>query len=126
MSWPAARAALDARMAALPSLGASKIAWPNVALATQTALYYVVAFLPATVNPPLSGGNDHEQGIYQVSVFAPAGAGLGPALVQAQAVADHFNRQNLSGISCGVPTLAPALIEPDWVHIPVSIPFICL
>lgn len=125
MSWTAARAALDTRMASLPSLSTSKIAWPNVALAAQSALYYVVAFLPAQVNPELQGA-DHEEGIYQVSVFAPAGQGLGSALTQAQAVADHFKRQNLSGISIGVPTLAPPIIEPDWVHVPVSIPFVCL
>ena len=125
MTWTAARAALDTRMQALPSLGTSKIAWPNVALAAQTALYYAVAFLPATVSPELQGG-DHEQGIYQVSVWAPAGGGLGAALTAAQAVADHFKRQNLSGVSCGVPTLGPPLQEPDWMHIPVSIPFTCL
>jgi hypothetical protein len=125
MTWTAARAALDARMASLPSKGTSAIAWPNVQLDAQTALYYVVAFLPATVSPELQGG-DHEGGIYQVSVYAPAGEGLGTALTQAQAVADHFKRQNLSGIACGVPVLAPPLQEPDWVHIPVSIPFTCL
>lgn len=125
MSWTAARAALDARLATLPSLGTSKIAWPNVKLDAQTALYYMVAFLPATVEPELQG-SDHEGGIYQVSVYVPAGEGLGNALTQAQAVADHFKRQNLSGVACGVPTLAPPLQEPDWIHLPVSIPFICL
>jgi len=125
MSWPSARAALDARMAALPSLGTSAIAWPNQKLSAQTSLYYAVHFLPATVQPELQGA-DHESGIYQVSVFVPAGGGIGPALVQAQAVADHFKRQTLSGISCGVPTLAPPMQQDDWLHIPVSIPFICL
>lgn len=125
MSWTAAQAALDGRMATLPSLGASAIAWPNRALAAQTALYYAIAFLPATVEPELQG-KDHEGGIYQVSVFAPAGAGLGTALTQAQAVADHFKRQNLSGVSIGVPTLSPPLQEPNWVQVPVSIPFVCL
>jgi len=125
VSWTAARAALDARMASLPSLGTSKIAWPNVPLAAQTVLYYVVSFLPATVQPELQGA-DHETGIYQVSIWAPAGGGIGAAIAAAQAVADHFKRQNLSGISCGVPTLAPPLQEPDWVHCPVSIPFVCL
>jgi hypothetical protein len=125
MSWTSARAALDARMASLPSLGASKIAWPNVALVAQSSLYYAVHFLPATVQPELHGA-DHESGIYQVSVFVPAGGGIGPAMTAAQAVADHFKRQNLSGISCGVPTLAPPIQEPDWWHVPVSIPFSCL
>lgn len=125
MSWTAARAALDARMAAFPSLGTSKIAWPNMPMEPQTALYYAVSFLPATVSPELHGA-DHESGIYQVSVFVPAGTGLGAALVKAQAIADHFKRQNLSGISCGVPTIAPPIQEPAWLQIPVSIPFVCL
>ncbi len=125
MSWTAARAALDARMKTLPSLGASKISFGNIPLPIQTALYYVTHFMPATVEPELWGG-DHEKGTYQVSVFVPAGGGTGPALTAAQAVADHFKRQNLSGISCGVPTLTPPIQEPDWWHIPVSIPFIVL
>ena len=125
MSWTAARAALDARMVALPTLGTAPVAWPNVPLAPQTALHYAVSFLPAGVDAPLSGPA-HEQGIYQVSVFAPAGAGLGTAIAAAQAVSDWFSRQNLSGISCGVPTLGPPIQEPNWLQIPVSIPFLVL
>lgn len=124
MSWTAARAALDARMAAL-NIGTAKIAWPNVPLDAQTSLYYAVNFLPATVSPELHGA-DHESGIYQVSVFVPAGTGLGPALTKAQAVADHFKRQVFAGVSCGVPTIAPPVQEPNWFQIPVSIPFVCL
>ena len=126
MSWTTARTVLDARMDTLPSLGTSQIEWPNEPFDAQTALYYRVSFLPTTVNPPLYGGADHEQGIYQVSVFAPTGGGLGPALEAAQAVADHFKRQNLSGVYCGVPKLGPPLQEPGWLHLPVSIPFLCL
>lgn len=124
MSWPAARAALDARMNSLNVAGA-KIAWPNMPLAAQTGPYYAVAFLPAAVSPELHGA-DHESGIYQVSVFVPAGSGIGPALTMAQAVADHFKRQNLSGVSCGVPTIAPPVQESNWLQVPVSIPFVCL
>lgn len=125
MSWTAARAALDTRLEALPSLGTTKINWPNEAFPTPTVMYFAVHFLPATVYPELQGG-DHEAGIYQVSVYVPAGDGIGPALTAAQAIADHFKRQNLSGISCGVPTLAPPIQEPDWIHVPVSIPFVAL
>lgn len=121
MTWTAARAALDGRMATL-SIGTAKIAWPNMPLAAQTALYYQVDFLPATVAPEI-GGPAHESGIYQVTVCAPAGAGLGDALTKAQSVSDHFNRQRLGSISTGVPTLGPPLQEPNWLRIPVSIPF---
>jgi hypothetical protein len=112
-------------MKTLASLGTSKIAWPNVVLPLQTTLYYAVNFLPSTTEPEFHGG-DHEKGTYQVSVFVPAGTGIGPALVAAQAVADHFKRQNLSGVSCGVPTLTPPIQEPDWWHVPVRIPFVVL
>lgn len=122
MTWTAASATLDARMSALPSLGTSKIAWPNVTLAPQTNLYYAVAFLPVGVSPEL-GGVAHEEGIYQVSVFAPAGQGMGAALTAAQAVSDHFKRYRSGSVSCGVPTLEAPLQEPNWLQIPVSIPF---
>lgn len=121
MTWTVARATLDGRMATL-SIGTAKIAWPNMPLAAQTALYYQVDFLPATVAPEI-GGPAHEGGIYQVTVCAPAGAGLGDALTKAQAVSDHFNRQRLGSIFTGVPTLGPPLQEPNWLRIPVSIPF---
>jgi hypothetical protein len=122
VSWTAARAALDARLLTLTGIVAARIAWPNVVFPAQTAHFWKVDFLPATVQPELQGA-DHERGIYQVSIFVPAGTGIGPALVLAQSVADHFKRQVLSGISCGVPVLAPPLQEADWLQIPVSIPF---
>ena len=122
MSWNAARAALDTRMASLPSLGSSKIAWPNVVFAAPTALHYVVSFLPATVSPEMQG-SDHEGGIYQVSVFVPAGGGIGAAVTAAQAVADHFKRQVFSGVSCFVPTLSPPIQDASWLQIAVSIRF---
>lgn len=124
MSWTSARASLDTRLSAL-NIGTAKIAWPNVIIPAQTSLYYAVHFLPATVQPELHG-SDHETGIYQVSVWVPAGIGIGAALTAAQAVADHFKRQNLSGVSCGVPSVAPPIQEPDWLQVPVSIPFVCL
>jgi hypothetical protein len=125
MSWATARAELDARLLTLPSLGTSAIGWPNEKLETQTALYYKVAFIPATVEPELYGG-DHERGIYQVSVFVPVGEGIGSAVTAGQAVIDHFKRQNLNGVSCGVPPLATPIQEPNWWHTPVSIPFTVL
>ena len=121
MSWVTAQQVLDAHFMALPSLGASNIQWPNEVLDPQTSLYYANHFLPMAVDPELQGG-DHEKGVYQSSVFIPKDQGIGPALVAAQAVVDWFKRQNLSGISCGVPKLGPPLQEPNWWHIPVSIP----
>jgi hypothetical protein len=125
MSWASARAALDARLLTLTGIVADRIAWPNVAFPAQTTSFWKVDLLPAGAAPELAGG-DHEFGIYQVSIFAPAGGGLGPAMVLAQAVVDHFKRQVFSSVSCGVPALAPPLQEPNWVQVPVSIPFTVL
>lgn len=124
MSWTLASMNLDARMTAMPS-PVGVISWPNEETPTQPVPYYAVHFLPATVEPELSGA-DHEKGTYQVSVFIPATLGIGPALVAAQAVVDWFKRQNLGGVSCGVPTLTTPIQEPDWWHVPVSIPFTVL
>ena len=125
MSWNAARAALDARLKTLSGIDYKRICWPNVPFPAQTLQWWKVDFLPATVEPELSGA-DHEKGIYQVSIFVPAGGGIGPALVLAQAVADHFKRQVFTHTSCGVPSLSPPIQDPQWLHIAVSIPFIQL
>ena len=113
-----------------PGVSDVNTAWPNRTFPAPPNtvipdLHYRIAFLPATVHPEVSGA-DHEAGVYQVSVFVKAGHGLGPALTKAQAVANHFKRQVLSGISCGVPTLSPPVSEPNWLQIAVSIPFVCL
>ena len=127
MSWSSARAALDARWNLFPGVSDTNTAWPNRPfpvdpLSIIPDTHYRIHFLPATVNPELQGA-DHEKGIYQVSVFVKAGGGIGPALVKAQAIVDHFKRQNLSGTACGVPIIASPLQESYWWHVPVSIPF---
>ena len=122
MSWDAALTALSAQLLTLSGIDSSKIQWPNRAF-TPSGSFWRVSFLPATVQPELGGTKDHERGIFQVSRFVPAGTGIGPAIREAQTVVDLFKRQVLSGVSCGVPTLAPPISEPEWLHIPVSIPF---
>jgi hypothetical protein len=127
VSWPAVRAALDTRLTALPGIDPAKIAWPNRVYDPSKstppgAPYWKVDLLPAGVAPVFSGG-DHEFGVFQVSRWVPAGAGIAQALLDAQAMVDHFKKQTLSGIACGVPTIAPPIQEADWMHIPVSIPF---
>lgn len=126
MSWDAARAALDARFLLLPGLDKARIHWPNRVFDPSKAAagYWKVDFIPATVEPEMGpSGKAHEKGIYQVSVFTPAGTDLGPALQLAQAVVDHFQRQLLPGVQCGVPRIGPYVTEPEWFQIPVSISF---
>lgn len=123
MSWDAARAALDARFLTLPGLDPARIHWPNKAFDPCGQSYWKVAFLPAAVDPEMGSSKDHEKGVYQVSRFVPAGTNFGAALRDAQAVVDLFKRQVLSGVACGVPVPAFIPPEPDWLQIPVSIPF---
>ena len=128
MSWDAARAALDGRLLLLSGIDKDRIHWPNrVFDPAKIAVglgYWKVDFLPASVEPEMGPtGKAHEKGIYQVSIFTPADSGLGPALQLAQAVVDHYQRQVLSGVACGVPRIGPYLVDPEWFHVPVSIPF---
>jgi hypothetical protein len=129
VSWDAARAALELRLSVLPGINWALVALPNAdfdpAKVPANQSWMKVSFLPAGADPEMAG-KDHEKGIYQVSLMFPAGTGLASALQAAQAVIDHFKRQNLSGVQCGVPTLGPQIQEPEWLHIPVSIPFQCL
>lgn len=126
MSWEAARAALDARLLALPGIDPSRIHWPNKVFDPSKlcppGAYWKVDLLPAGVSPVNSGG-DHERGIYQVSRFVPAGSGIAQALQDAQSVVDHFKRQVLSGVAINVPVPAAPLSDAPWLHIPVSISF---
>lgn len=72
-------------------------------------------------------GTQRDRGIYQVSVYFPAGQGLGALLGRAAAVADHFKRLRLTeadvDVQCEVPQLGPVIPEADWVSVPVSVPF---
>ena len=126
MSWDTAREILDAKFQTLPELGSAYVQFSNTAPKTPpTAMHYKIDLIPTGVSPELAG-SDHERGIYQVTVLDTAGNGSDAALVAAQAVINHFKRQNLSGVSIGVPTLARPIQLPNWWSVPVSIPFIVL
>lgn len=71
---------------------------------------------------------EEHKGIFQVSVFAPIGVGMGAALTIADAVATQFPRglrltSGTVGLICGSPSIGPALTEDAWLHLPVSIPY---
>lgn len=125
MTWQTARASLDAKLTTLAGINTAQIAWPNVAFTpTPGTLWYKVSFIPTTVAPEIGSGNVHEKGVYQVSVFAPSGVGMGAGLTVADNLVALFNRVTLTGgVHCGVPVLGSPLQEPDWIHIPVQVPF---
>ena len=126
MSWGAARVALDAKFITLSGINTALIHWPNRKFTEPTSGgYWKVDFLPAAVEPEFSGAA-HEKGVYQVSRFVQPDSGIGAALADVDAVIALFSRVVLSGppsIQCGVPVAAPPIQEPNWLHIPVSIPF---
>lgn len=125
-NWPGALQILDARFLTLSGLGSTYVQFPNTSNdLPPTALHYRIEIIPTGNEPELWGG-DHEKGIYQVTVLVPAQDGSQSAMTAAQAVIDHFKRQNLSGVSCGVPALGKPMQLPNWWQVPVSIPFIVL
>lgn len=124
-TWNAARAALDTKLAAL----STAVAWPGKPYTPPTSgAWYRPTLIPSGVDSEVGAGTAiRPRGTYQVSVFVPtAGAnGTGNLLSMADAVVAHFDRASLGAVHCGVPEIGPVIEEPDWLHLPVSIPFIC-
>jgi len=85
--------------------------------------------LPSATNPISIGaaGTVRYSGIYQISVYTPTGKGVGLADSIASAIADGYSRalvsQNGHAVQCGIPHAAPAIVQGDWIHKPVSIPY---
>jgi hypothetical protein len=129
MSWDAARRVLDTQFLTLPGLTPlTQVAWTGVPFDPPTGIWYKPVLLPSTNQPELQGAN-HETGIYQVSIFVPINTGPGALLQAADALVALFARKVLTGaatVSCGVPTPGPVIHDPQWTHLPVSIPFVCL
>lgn len=124
MTFNGIRALLDSRLALL----SSSVAWPGVVFTPPDgSIWYKPSLITSGVDSALGAtGSTHPYGTYQVSVFAPAGSGAGALYAAADAVVAHFDRQGLSNVKCGVPTIGPLLEEADWLHLPVSVPFSCL
>lgn len=124
-TWNAARAALDSKLAALTTA----VSWPGKVYTPPTSgPWYKPALLPAGVDTEVGAGVPlRPRGTYQVSVFVPThgAGGIGNLMGLADAVVAHFDRAGLGAVQCGAPSLGPVLEEPDWLHLPVSIPFVC-
>lgn len=111
------------------------IAWPGVPFSPTVG----VPFLSATHLPNTTGATglafdaDREfRGLFQVSVFWPAGKGIIEPLDLAGQVASHFARGTRiarHGRTVEVnraPEVAPAIEQPDWVQVPVTIRWRCV
>lgn len=121
----AAFAALDTRLAAFTP--AMPIAWPNRVFQPETGTPYLkVDHLPAPRVRRSIGmdGRDVYPGVYQVMVCYPAGNDAGAAELRADLVAAHFPiGAAYSGVRIAAVSTAPAIQEPGWFSIPVSITY---
>lgn len=126
--------ALASRMQTLTLSPALPIAWPNVAFENPTTAgaFLRVNFLPnpaEAVTIPHDGWDRHS-GIMQVDVMWPEGEGIAPAMQRAEAVAAHFPRGwqvRNDGVLVQIVrrgTIAPAIQDPPFVMVPVSIRFL--
>lgn len=126
MNHAAIRTALDTKLAAL---GAITVAWPGVPFTPPTSgVWYKPAILPGGVDVANGvGGSVHQNGDYQISVFAPAGAGTTALHAAADALVAYFDRVTLgTTLHTGVPEIGPLLAEPDWLQLPVTVPYTVL
>lgn len=128
MSYALIRQALETRLNAMtPSLPA---AWENVSFNQVATGYQRVTILPGkTQNPTFGDTLKRETGIMQVSLCYPIGTGSAAALARAEAVRAWFYRGlslTVSGVTViigGTPSIAPAINEPGFYVVPVSIPY---
>jgi hypothetical protein len=121
------RSAFVTRLQAFPSL--PSVAWENMNFTPVTGTTYIRPFLlpgePAQAEIGPLGQNWHN-GIYQISIFAPAGQGTATAGTLRDSLIDHFKRGTLltySDITVQVTKAfsGPTLQEADWIHISITI-----
>jgi hypothetical protein len=124
--------ALAARLDAFVSAYPIDVAYPNINFMPRPRMPYLRPWmLPApTISASLiAPGSMDFKGIFQIDVFWPAGQGLIQALEKSAAIIAHFATTRLiyqDGFAVQIneaPYASPAMQEPGWVHIPVSIRF---
>jgi hypothetical protein len=110
------------------------IAYPGINFEPEPGDTYLEAvFLPnATVTRTVNtGGSNQHQGVLQVCVMHPVGKGVLAANDIAGRVISHFKRGTvIAGAEIAVrmirqPYQAPPMTEPDWLRVPVTIPYLC-
>jgi hypothetical protein len=111
------------------------VAYPNVAFVPKIGTPYLqVSVIPNTTDA--LGINDNSstdrQGLMQLSVFWPAGAGAIQAMQVASQIANAFRfgtRIDRNGLWVRIdkaPRVAAALQETDWLQVPVVVTWRCL
>ena len=124
-----AQVALDKRLNTL--VGLPPVAHENSEYTpTEGTLYIRPTNLPAGSAAVGMANTDSilTVGLYQIDVFAPLGNGAGPALVVADAIAEHFSRglrlvNGDSTVVLGTPAQQPASTSGAWYMVSVVIPY---
>lgn len=112
-------------MANLPA-----VAWPNAPFTPGKDPYFRAFFLPGEPNAAGIGtaAMNEQRGVFQVSVYVPAGTGTKSLKTLCDAVEAHFKRGTdfIYGsvkITVTKAFRGPLLQEPDWASRPVSVAF---
>lgn len=112
----------------------SQIAWPNMPFQpTNGTAWLRPSFLPAQTEAGAASAIAHNRyaGLFQVSLFYPAGSGTTAPSEEADGIMTHFKRDTkltegtVTVLIIGPPYRLPAELEPDWLHIPIRIPYRC-
>jgi len=119
---------LEQKLATLVT--AAEVHWENAPFTPPTdgSPWYRVTFMPGTPFRGTLGENGFSElrGIFQVSVFYPAGGGSGTARAKADAIVSLF-KSGTSLVGSSLSLLVEmswreaALNEPDWYHVPVRV-----
>jgi len=144
MSSPdsAIRTALSTRLKSLPGLPqhpqglalngwAEAVVWENKQFTPPTALPYLAPNLitgkPIQAEVGEAGRNLHV-GIYQISIFSPAKAGVLSMNTLRDGIIDHFKRGTI--LTSGLVNLTiqkayagPMMQEPDWAQLPITVEY---
>ena len=124
------RAAFATKLQAFTGL--PPVAWENVPYTPTTGTTYIRPVLlpaePFQAEIGTNGANRHS-GVYQISVFAPAGQGVGALNTLVGSLCDHFKRGTALSYSPVTVTVqkaypSPAMQETDWQQVAISIQYI--
>lgn len=131
MSAPYAniRSAFATKLLAYP--GVPSIAWENVAFTPVTGTTYLrPSLMVSEPNQAEIGENglNHHTGVFQISILAPSGNGVGSIMTLMNGLVDFFKRGTrltYSGTNIRITKVWPSpwLTEADRVNVPISIRF---
>lgn len=130
MSAVLVRKALEVALAAMTPTVATAYENAPFTVPAPTVPYQQAWFLPAPPANPEQGNNLHtEQGVFQVDLRYPLGAGAAAATTRAELIRSTFYRGasfTASGVTVTIertPEIMPGRVEADRFVIPVRIRF---